>query len=61
MASRFCFKAYDLRNEAFYTEKEDYHAAADVTGQANPLGVTIQADFIKQKLPTNNLGFKNIV
>ncbi|TVZ28747.1 fructose-bisphosphate aldolase, class I [Gillisia sp. Hel_I_86] len=49
-----------LRNEAFKTEKQDYHAAADVTGQANHLGVTIQADFIKQKLPTNNFGFKNI-
>tara|TARA_R110001583_G_scaffold80855_6_gene216480 strand:- start:6684 stop:7745 length:1062 start_codon:yes stop_codon:yes gene_type:complete len=48
------------RNEAFKTEKEDYHAAADVTGQANHLGVTIQADIIKQKLPTNNFGFKNI-
>ncbi len=49
-----------LRNEAFKTGKEDYHAAADVTGQANHLGVTIQADIIKQKLPTNNFGFKNI-
>tara|TARA_R110001599_G_scaffold19503_2_gene74620 strand:+ start:12998 stop:14059 length:1062 start_codon:yes stop_codon:yes gene_type:complete len=49
-----------LRNEAFKTEKEDYHAAADLTGQANHLGVTIQADLIKQKLPTNNFGFKNI-
>ncbi|MGB3345150.1 MAG: class I fructose-bisphosphate aldolase [Aequorivita sp.] len=49
-----------LRHEAFKTEKEDYHAAADVTGQANHLGVTIQADFIKQKLPINNFGFKNI-
>ncbi|AGA79391.1 MULTISPECIES: class I fructose-bisphosphate aldolase [Cyclobacteriaceae] len=48
------------RNEAFKTEKEDYHAAADVTGQANHLGVTIQADIIKQKLPTNNFGFKEI-
>ncbi|GFD72686.1 fructose-bisphosphate aldolase [Tenacibaculum sp. KUL113] len=48
------------RNEAFKTEKEDYHAAADVTGQANHLGVTIQADIIKQKLPTNNFGFKHI-
>ena len=46
------------RNEAFKTNKEDYHAAADVTGQANHLGVTIQADIIKQKLPTNNFGFK---
>lgn len=48
------------RNEAFKTEKEDYHAAADITGQANHLGVTIQADIIKQKLPTTNFGFKNI-
>lgn len=48
------------RNEAFKTEKEDFHAAADVTGQANHIGVTIQADIIKQKLPTNNFGFKNI-
>lgn len=48
------------RNEAFKTDKEDYHAAADLTGQANHLGVTIQADIIKQKLPTNNFGFKNI-
>ncbi len=48
------------RNKAFKTGKEDYHAAADVTGQANHLGVTIQADIIKQKLPTNNFGFKNI-
>ncbi|WCO01304.1 class I fructose-bisphosphate aldolase [Psychroserpens ponticola] len=48
------------RNEAFKTEKEDYHAAADVTGQANHLGVTIQADIIKQKLSTNNFGFKEI-
>ncbi len=49
-----------LRNEAFKTEKEDYHTAADLTGQANHIGVTIQADIIKQKLPTNNFGFKNI-
>ncbi len=48
------------RNESFKTEKDDYHAAADVTGQANHLGVTIQADIIKQKLPTNNFGFKEI-
>ncbi len=48
------------RNEAFKTEKEDYHAAADLTGQANHIGVTIQADIIKQKLPTNNFGFKKI-
>ena len=49
-----------LRNEAFKTEKEDYHAAADLTGQANHLGVTIQADIIKQKLPTTNYGFKDL-
>jgi class I fructose-bisphosphate aldolase len=48
------------RNEAFKTEKEDYHSAADLTSQANHLGVTIQADIIKQKLPTNNFGFKEI-
>ncbi len=48
------------RNEAFKIENEDYHAAADITGQANHLGVTIQADIIKQKLPTNNFGFKEI-
>jgi class I fructose-bisphosphate aldolase len=47
-----------LRNSAFKVDKTDYHAAADLTGQANHLGVTIQADIIKQKLPTNNGGFK---
>jgi class I fructose-bisphosphate aldolase len=48
-----------LRNSGFKTDK-DYHTAADLTGQANHLGVTIQADIIKQKLPTNNGGFKAI-
>ncbi|WP_339840986.1 class I fructose-bisphosphate aldolase [uncultured Maribacter sp.] len=48
------------RNEAFKTTKEDYHTAADLTGQANHLGVTIQADIIKQKLPTTNYGFKDL-
>ena len=48
------------RNEAFKTDKEDYHSSADLTSQANHLGVTIQADIIKQKLPTTNYGFKNI-
>ncbi|MBJ7882570.1 class I fructose-bisphosphate aldolase [Gelidibacter salicanalis] len=48
------------RNEDFKNEKEDFHAAADITGQANHLGVTIQADIIKQKLPTNNFGFQEI-
>ena len=46
-----------LRNAAFKKDK-DYHVAADLTGQANHLGVTIQADIIKQKLPENNGGFK---
>ena len=47
-----------LRNDAFKKEGIDYHVAADLTGQANHLGVTIQADLIKQKLPENNGGFK---
>jgi class I fructose-bisphosphate aldolase len=46
-----------LRNNSFKKDK-DYHVAADLTGQANHLGVTIQADIIKQKLPENNGGFK---
>ena len=46
-----------LRNNAFKQDK-DYHLSADLTGQANHLGVTIQADIIKQKLPENNGGFK---
>jgi len=45
-----------LRNNAFKQDK-DYHLSADLTGQANHLGVTIQADIIKQKLPENNGGF----
>ena len=45
-----------LRNPAFKTDK-DYHASADLTGQANHLGVTIEADIIKQKLPENNNGY----
>jgi class I fructose-bisphosphate aldolase len=48
-----------LRNSDFKKDK-DYHTAADLTGQANHLGVTIQADIIKQKLPTNNGGFNAI-
>ncbi|CAM4153527.1 class I fructose-bisphosphate aldolase [Gillisia limnaea] len=48
------------RNNDFKTEQEDYHSAADLTGQANHLGVTIKADIIKQKLPETNFGFKNI-
>jgi class I fructose-bisphosphate aldolase len=46
-----------LRNSAFKTDKADFHNAADLTGQANHLGVTILADVIKQKLPTNNGGY----
>ncbi len=46
-----------LRNPAFSTPEKDYHVAADLTGQANHLGVTIGADIIKQKLPENNGGF----
>ena len=49
-----------LRNPAFEKDGVDYHAAADLTGQANHLGVTIEADIIKQKLPTNNNGFNAI-
>jgi fructose-bisphosphate aldolase, class I len=46
-----------LRNSAFKQGEVDYHAAADLTGQANHMGVTIEADIIKQKLPTTNGGF----
>ncbi|MFH1100782.1 MAG: class I fructose-bisphosphate aldolase [Methanobacteriota archaeon] len=46
-----------LRNPAFKTGGKDYHTAADLTGQANHLGVTIEADIVKQKLPTNNGGY----
>jgi fructose-bisphosphate aldolase, class I len=46
-----------LRNPAFKTKEKDYHLAADLTGQANHLGVTIKADIVKQKLPENNGGF----
>jgi class I fructose-bisphosphate aldolase len=46
-----------LRNSGFKKDGTDYHTAADLTGQANHLGVTIQADIIKQKLPTVNGGY----
>ncbi len=49
-----------LRNSAFKKEGNDYHTAADLTGQANHLGVTIEADIIKQKQPTTNGGFDAI-
>ncbi len=45
------------RNNAFKTKEKDFHVSADLTGQANHLGVTIEADIIKQKLPENNGGF----
>ncbi len=48
------------RNSAFKTDKQDYHSAADLTGQANHIGVTIKADVIKQKLPETNFGFRDI-
>lgn len=47
-----------LRNSAFKTDTIDYHEAADLTGQADHLGSTIEADIVKQKLPENNGGFK---
>jgi fructose-bisphosphate aldolase, class I len=47
-----------LRNDAFKKDGKDYHVSADLTGQANYMGVTIQADIIKQKLPEINGGFK---
>ena len=47
-----------LRNSSFKKDGVDYHVSADLTGQANHIGVTIQADIIKQKLPENNGGFR---
>jgi class I fructose-bisphosphate aldolase len=49
-----------LRNPAFKMKEKDYHLSADLTGQANHLGVTLEADIIKQKLPENNGGYKAI-
>jgi class I fructose-bisphosphate aldolase len=49
-----------LRNSKFKTPEGDMHAAADLTSQANHLGVTIQADIIKQKLPERNGGYKAV-
>ena len=49
-----------LRNEGFRQEGADYHASADLTGQADHLGVTIKADIVKQKLPSNNGGFRAV-
>ena len=47
-----------LRSPGFKKDGVDYHAAADLTGQANHIGATIEADIVKQKLPTNNFGYK---
>lgn len=47
-----------LRNSGFKVDGVDYHGSSDLTGQANHVGVTIEADLIKQKLPTNNGGYK---
>jgi class I fructose-bisphosphate aldolase len=49
-----------LRNSAFKKEGVDYHTSADLTGQANHIGATIEADLIKQKQPTNNGGYQAI-
>ena len=49
-----------LRNDGFKKDGVDYHTAADLTSQANHIGVTIKADIVKQKLPTVNGGFKAI-
>jgi class I fructose-bisphosphate aldolase len=49
-----------LRNPAFKTKEVDYHLSADLSGQANHLGVTIEADIIKQKLPENNGGYNAV-
>ncbi|HKO63431.1 MAG TPA: class I fructose-bisphosphate aldolase [Pyrinomonadaceae bacterium] len=49
-----------LRNSKFKTDEGDMHASADLTGQANHLGVTIQADIIKQKLPERNAGYTSV-
>jgi class I fructose-bisphosphate aldolase len=49
-----------LRNSGFKVAGTDYHSSADLTGQGNHLGVTIGADIIKQKLPTNNGGYKAV-
>ena len=53
----FCVLWCYLRSNAFKVGGVDYHGAADLTGQANHLGVTIQADIVKQKLPENNDGY----
>jgi len=49
-----------LRNSHFKEDGQDFHCAADLTGQANYLGATVKADIVKQKLPMNNEGFKQL-
>src|ERR1039457_6773710 len=49
-----------LRNDAFKVVGTDYSTSADLTGQGNHLGVTLQADIIKQKMPTNNGGYNAV-
>jgi class I fructose-bisphosphate aldolase len=56
----FCILWAYLRNPAFKKDGVDYHSSADLTGQANHLGVTIEADIIKQKQATNNDGYNAI-
>src|SRR4029078_1767035 len=55
-----CILWRDLRNPQFKTTERDMRPAADLTSQANHLGVTIQADIIKQKLPERNGGYKAV-
>ena len=56
----FCVLWCYLRSDAFKVDGVDYHGAADLTGQANHLGATIQADIVKQKLPENNDGYRAV-
>lgn len=49
-----------LRNEHFKTSAKDYHLSADLTGQANHMAATIEADIVKQKQPENNGGFRDL-
>ncbi len=56
----FCVLWCYTRNSQYKVGDTDYHAAADITGQANHLGATIEADIIKQKLPVNNGGYRAV-
>ena len=55
------FKVSETTGPGSEVQVTDYHAAADITGQANHLGATVQADIVKQKLPTNNGGYRAVV